>query len=337
MEVRDYVIRRVLYLIPTIFLVTLITFGLTRISGVPIGAYVSAASGQEQVEAARELYGLDEPLWKQYLIWMRGILTGDWGWSTEAAAPVTQALIQKAPASFELAIAGIIMAGIISITLGTLAGKYQDTWIDHFSRALAIGGMSTPQFWAGLMLILVGYVYLGWFPLGRSDPAIYATISHPTGFYTLDALLNANLAAFWDAVWHLFLPALTIGYAESAVITRHLRSEIVEKKREEYADAARARGVKEGIVFAKHIRRNALIPTVTVAGLSFAFLLRGIVVVELVFAWPGLGRWVANAAVAGDAPAIMGFILLVGVSTILVNLGVDVTYAYLDPRVELGE
>lgn len=337
MEVRDYVIRRVLYLIPTVFLITLITFGLTRISGVPIGQYVSAASDQEQVEAARELYNLDKPLWEQYLLWMRGIVTGDWGWSTEAAAPVTQALAQKAPASFELAIAGIIMASIISVGLGTLAGKYQDTWIDHFSRALAIGGMSTPQFWAGLMLILIGYVYLGVFPIGRSDPAIYASVPSVTGFYTVDAILNGNLTALIDALQHLFLPALTIGYAESAVITRHLRSEIVEKKREEYADAARARGVKESTVFSKHIRRNALIPTVTVAGLSFAFLLRGIVVVELVFAWPGLGRWIADAAVAGDSPAIMGFILLVGIMTILVNLVVDVTYAYLDPRVELGE
>lgn len=337
MEVKDYVIRRVLMLIPTMLFISVITFLLTRLTGSPIGMYVSRFSSQEQVERIRELYHLNDPLWVQYFYWLQGVLKGDLGYSPEAGRPVTEALISKSAASFELAIAGIIIAIIISFTLGSLAGRYPDTWIDHLSRGIAVGGMSTPQFWAALVLVFIFYVSLDILPIGRANTAMWASIAHPTGFYTIDALLAGNLKAFVDAVSHLILPALVIGYAESAVITRHLRSEIIEKSREEFVDAARSRGLKEGIVYSKHIRRNALIPVVTVAGLSFAFLLRGIVVVEIVFGWPGLGSWVANAAVAGDYAAVMGFILVVAVVVLTLNMLVDVLYAYLDPRIELGE
>lgn len=337
MEVRDYVIRRVLFLVPTLLLISLATFTLTRISGSPIGMYASISSSPEQIAEIREALHLNEPIYVQYFYWLKETLSGNLGWSSEAAAPVTKAIALKAPASFELAIAAIFVAVFIAVTLGTLAGRYEDTWIDHASRMLAVGGMSTPAFWAALLLIYAGYVKFGFFPLGRASPELWDAIPHPTGFYTVDSLLAGNLQAFGDAVWHLMLPALVAGYAESAVITRQLRSEMVEKKHKEFVNAARARGVSERTVFGRHIRRNALIPTVTVAGLSFAFLMRGIVVVELVFNWPGLGRWVANAALSGDYAAIMGFILLIAVMVVTINLVVDVLYAYLDPRVELGE
>jgi peptide/nickel transport system permease protein len=337
MEIRDYAIRRLIIFVPTMLFISMVTFALTRLSGSPISIYVGRFSSQEQIERIRELYHLNDPIWVQFFYWFRGILQGDFGWSATAGTPVLDAIVVRAAASFELAIAGIIIALGISLTLGTLAGRYSDTWIDHVSRGLAVGGMSTPQFWAALLLIFIGYVVLGVFPLGRADTDIWRSIAHPTGFYTVDALLAMSWPAFRDAVWHLILPALVIGYAESAVITRHLRSEIVEKKEEEYVNAARSRGLTEGTVFNKHIRRNALIPTVTVAGLSFIFLMRGIIVVELVFGWPGLGRWVANAATSGDFASIMGFILLIAFVTLALNLLVDVLYAYLDPRIELGE
>lgn len=337
MEVRDYAIRRLIIFVPTMLFITMLTFGLTRLTGSPISMYVGRFSTQEQIDRVRELYHLNDPIWVQFYYWFQGILQGDFGWSATAGQPVTDAIAIRAVASFELAIVGIIVALGVSLTLGTLAGRYTDTWVDHISRGLAVGGMSTPQFWAALLLIFVGYVWLGAFPVGRADSAIWQSIAHPTGFYTLDALIALDLRAFWDAIHHLILPALVIGYAESAVITRHLRSEIVEKKEEEYVNAARSRGLTEGTVFSKHIRRNALIPTVTVAGLSFIFLMRGIIVVELVFGWPGLGRWVANAATSGDFASIMGFILLISFVTLTLNLVVDTLYAYLDPRIELGE
>lgn len=337
MEVRDYTIRRLIIFVPTMLLITVMTFGLTRIAGTPITMYASRFSSQEQIEQIREMYHLNDPIWVQYYYWLTGVLQGDLGWSSTAGQPVLDAITTRAAASFELAILGIIFALAISLTLGTLAGRYTDTWIDHASRGIAVGGMSTPQFWAALMLIYVGYVQLDLFPLGRADNEVWNSIVHPTGFYTVDAMLALDLLALQDALWHLILPALVIGYAESAVITRHLRSEIVEKKEEEYVNAARSRGLLEGTVFKKHIRRNALIPTMTVAGLSFIFLMRGIIVVELVFGWPGLGRWVANAATSGDFASVMGFILVIALITLLLNLVIDIMYAYLDPRIELGE
>lgn len=337
MEIRDYAIRRLIIFVPTMLFISIVTFALTRIAGSPIAIYASRLSSEEQIERIRELYHLNDPVWVQYYYWFQGVLGGDLGWSSTAGQPVLDAIITRAAASFELAIVGIIFAMAISLTLGTLAGRYSDTWVDHISRGLAVGGMSTPQFWAALLLIFFGYVWLGLFPVGRATNEIWTSIAHPTGFYTLDAMLALNATALGDAIWHLILPALVIGYAESAVITRHLRSEIVEKKQEEYVNAARSRGIKEGTVFAKHIRRNALIPTITVAGLSFIFLMRGIIVVELVFGWPGLGRWVANAATSGDFASVMGFILLIAFVTLALNLVVDVLYAYLDPRIELGE
>jgi len=337
MEVRDYAIRRLIIFVPTIVFISIVTFLLTRLAGSPIGMYVSRYSSKEQVAQIMKVYHLNEPLYVQYLYWARGVLHGDLGWSQVAGSTVVHAISVRAAASFELAIAGIIIAVAVSMVLGTLAGRYSDTWIDYFSRALAVGGMSTPQFWVALLLIYFGFVVYGLFPLGRATYELFSTIPHPTGFYTVDALLAGNLRAFGDALWHLAMPAAVIGYAQSAVITRHLRSQIVEKKKEEFVDAARSRGLAENTVFSKHVRRNALIPTLTVAGLSLIFLLRGIIVVELVFGWPGLGRWVARAAVSGDYASIMGFILLVSMVTLSLNLFVDVLYAYLDPRIELGE
>ncbi|MFC7029022.1 ABC transporter permease [Halomicroarcula sp. GCM10025324] len=337
MEIKDYAIRRLIIFVPTIILISIVTFALTRIAGSPIAMYASRLSSQEQIETLRELYHLNDPLYVQYFYWVQGVLRGDLGWSSAAGSPVLDAMITRAAASFELALVGIVFALAISLTLGTLAGRYSDTWVDHISRGLAVGGMSTPQFWAALLLIFFGYVTLGLFPIGRATTEIWTSIPHPTGFYVLDAIIAMNVAALQDALWHLILPALVIGYAESAVITRHLRSEIIEKKDEEYVNAARSRGLREGTVFAKHIRRNALIPTITVAGLSFIFLMRGIIVVELVFGWPGLGNWVAQAATSGDFASIMGFILLISFVTLSLNLSVDVLYAYLDPRIELGE
>lgn len=337
MEVKDYIIHRMIYFVPTVLAVTVIVFGLTRISGSPIGLYASPYSSPEQIAQLRALYRLDEPIWVQYFYWLLGILQGDFGWSSQAGAPVLDALVARAPATIELAVAGFLIAVTISFFLGTLAGRHPDTWIDHASRALAVGGISLPRFWTALILVYIGFVTFNLFPVGRITPEIYGSIAHPTGFYTVDAIVAGSPRALGDALWHLFLPALTIGYAESALLTRHLRSEIMEKAREEYVNTARIKGLPERIVYGKHIRRNALIPTITVAGISLAFLMRGVIVVELVFRWPGLGRWIANAAVSGDFSSIMAFVLVVTVIVVVANLVVDVLYAYLDPRIELGE
>lgn len=337
METREYVLRRLVGLVPTVGIISVITFGLINLAGSPISIYVTPTTPQDQVELLRQQYHLDEPIYVQYLYWMQGVLQGELGHSVTAGQPVAEAIVQKAPATFELGVAGMVIAVVVSLVLGTLSGRYENSLVDHASRVFAVLGMSTPRFWSGLMLIFVGYVILQAFPIGRADPEIWASIAHPTNVYTLDAILAGSPRAFFDAVWHLLLPAFVVGYTESGIITRQLRSELVEKKHEEFVASARSRGLGEGTVYLRHILRNALIPTTTVAGMSFGFLMRGVVVVELVFAWPGLGRWVAEAALNADYAAVMGFMLLTAVVVILTNLVVDVVYAGLDPRVELGE
>lgn len=337
MEPKDYAVRRILWAIPTLFLVTIVLFVLTRLAGSPIAIYVGRFTSEERVAELREMYHLNDPIWVQYYYWLKGILQGDFGWSATAGTTVSDALLTFAPATIELAVAGLLVALVISITLGTLAGKYQDTWIDHVSRALAVGGLSTPQFWSALIFVWVFFVVLGWFPLGRATQSIYMDIPHPTGMYVVDAALALDADAFIDAVRHLVMPAVVIGYTNAALIMRHLRGEMVEKKNKEYVTAARARGVSNDTVYRRHVRRNSFIPTLTIAGLSFAFLLRGAILVELVFNYPGLGQWVADAATANDFAALMGFIVLTSVAVISVNLVVDILYAYLDPRIELGE
>lgn len=337
MKPKDYAIRRGLWAIPTVIAVTVIMFVLTRVAGSPIAMYTGRFTSSERREALRELYHLNDPIWVQYFYWVRGIVQGDWGWSPSAGTTVIDALITFAPATIELALLGLLVALVISLTLGTLAGKYQDTWIDHVSRALAVGGLSTPQFWSALIFVWIFYVNLDWFPLGRSTSSIFSSIPHPTGMYTVDAILALNGEALIDAIVHLAMPALVLGYTNAALIMRHLRGEMVEKKNAGYVTAARARGVNNDTVYKRHVRRNSLIPTLTIAGLSLAFLLRGAVLVELVFNYPGLGQWIAGAAVGNDFAALMGFIIVTSIAVLTVNLSVDILYAYLDPRIELGE
>lgn len=336
MQIRDYVLRRLLILPVLIVGVSIIVFSLTRIGGSPIGIYLSHEMSAEEVAEVEERFHLDEPLPVQYVYWAGGVLRGDLGWSGVAAAPVTEVFPDKLAATMELAIASAIVAVTFGIGLGTFAGARRDRLPDHVTRVVSISGAAMPLFWFAILLLIVFWVYLGWFPIGRSDAATFASIPHPTGLYTVDALIAGNLTAFWDAVWHLILPALTLGYGATAIIARMMRSSLVEELQEDYVDAARAKGLPERLVLRRHARRNALIPTVTVIGLSFGFLLQGTVVAEIIFRWPGLGRWMADSVLRGDQATIMTYVLFTSVLFLVVNLIVDVVYAYLDRRVVLG-
>lgn len=204
------------------------------------------------------------------------------------------------------------------------------------TRVLSISGASMPIFWFAILLLIVFWVNLGWFSTGRSDPTIFESIPHPTNIYTLDAILAGNFKALLDALHHLILPSVTLGFGATAIIARMMRSSLVEELNEDYVDAARAKGLPERLVLRRHARRNALIPTVTVIGLGFGFLLQGTVVVEIIFRWPGLGRWMADAVLRGDQATIMAYVLFTSVLFLTVNLVVDIMYAYLDRRVVLG-
>jgi ABC-type dipeptide/oligopeptide/nickel transport system permease component len=207
---------------------------------------------------------------------------------------------------------------------------------DHAARFFSILGASTPTFWFGLLLLIPFYLWLDWFPIGRSTPEIFDTIAHPTGLYTVDSVVSLNPTAMWDSIRHIILPAVVLGFGAMAIIVRMMRSSMVETMSEEYVDAARAKGLPEKLVIKRHARRNALVPTATVIGLSFGFLLQGAVAVELIFRWPGLGQWVTSAILSGDQATIMAYVLITSLIFMLINLTVDIAYAYLDRRVVLG-
>jgi peptide/nickel transport system permease protein len=336
MLIRDYLIRRLMVLPILLIGVSIIVFALTRIGGSPIGIYLSHEMTPEEVEQLEDRYGLNDPLPVQYLAWAGGVLRGDLGWSGVAVAPVTTVFPSKLTATMELATAAGLVAVTLGVTLGTFAGARRDRLPDHLTRVFSVSGSSMPDFWFAIMLLIIFWVYLGWFPVGRSTPAIWASIAHPTGLYTVDSLMAGSWQAFRDAIWHLVLPAITLGLATTAIITRMMRSSLVEELNEDYVDAARAKGLPERLVLKRHARRNALIPTITVIGLSFGFLLQGTVVVEIIYQWPGLGRWLADAVLRGDQATIMAYVLFTSVLFLTVNLAVDIIYAYLDRRVVLG-
>src|ERR671919_1762 len=336
MQVRQYIIRRLLALPLLMLGVSVLVFGLSRVGGSPIGIYIEHEMSPQEIAQIEERYGLDESLPEQYVAWLGGVVRGDLGWSGVSAAPVSSLIAPKFTATMELAVLAALVAVFLGLGLGTFGGARRNRLGDHLTRVLAISGASIPIFWFGLLMLIVFYLILGWAPLGRADPAIYSRIGHPTGLYTIDSLLNFDMGALLDALRHLALPAITMGYGSTAIIARMMRSSLVEELGEDYVDAARAKGLPERLVIRRHARRNALMPTMTVIGLTWGFLLQGTVVVELIFNWPGLGRWMTDAVLQGDQATIMAYVLVTSVIFLVVNLVVDVMYAYLDRRVVLG-
>ena len=336
MQIRDYLLRR-LALLPVIMLgVSVIVFTLTRFTGSPVGIYASPNMSPDEIAALEARYLLDQPIPFQYAAWIGGLFRGDLGWSGVSVAPVTEVIGLKFAATLELAIAAGLIAVFVGVALGTVAGVRRNKAPDHVARLFSILGASTPTFWFGLLLLVPFYLWLDWFPLGRSTPDVFSSIIHPTGMYTLDAIIALSPVAFFDALRHLVLPAVVLAFGAMAIIVRMMRSSMVEAMSEEYVDAARAKGLPNKIVIRRHARRNALLPTTTVIGLSFGFLLQGAVAVELIFRWPGLGQWVTSAVLAGDQATIMAYVLITALIFMTVNLAVDIAYAYLDRRVVLG-
>ncbi len=337
MQVRDYVIRRLLALPFLVLVATLIVFSLMRVGGSPIAAYLEPGMSREEVQRVEERFGLDEPLPVQYLAWIAGVFRGELGWSAVANQPVAKVFPNKLAATAALAVAASLIAIALGISLGTFAARRRDKWPDQVTRVLAVSGASMPTFWFGIVMLIVFWAGFGWFPIGRSDADIFQSIAHPTGLYTVDAILAGSWRAFVDAIWHLILPAVVLGYTTTAIIARMMRSSLVEELGQDYVDAARAKGLPERIVVRRHARRNAWIPTITVIGLTFGILVEGTVVVEIIFLWPGLGKWLSDAVLQGDQATTMAYVLFTAVLMLFLNLLVDVLYAHFDRRVRLGD
>jgi peptide/nickel transport system permease protein len=332
-----YVIRRLLLLIPVLLGVSILTFIIMRAAGDPVSAYLQnpEKATEQQIHLIEIKYHLNEPVYVQYWYWLRAVLQGDMGESRTSGLPVTDTIMKKFPATFELALIATVVAVAAGIATGTRSAVKANSAFDQSTRLTSLVAVSIPVFWLGLILAMIFYRGLKWLPYpGRIG--VTSDLHVVTGFFVVDSILSGDVGTFLDVIKHLIMPSITLAFASTAIIVRMMRSSMLEVLGAEYVRTARAKGLPESVVIKKHARRNALIPTVTVVGLSFGGLLGGAVLTETVFSWPGLGQWSAQAATNLDTAGIMGFVLLTAVIYVLSNLIVDLAYAYLDPRVRLG-
>jgi peptide/nickel transport system permease protein len=319
---------------------TLVTFILARVVPAnPALSYLGPKARPEELAQIERQLGLDQPLPVQYGRYLWDLVRGDWGFSIGTKQPVVTEIFQRLPATLELLTVAMLVAVGAGVALGVIAAARQNRFLDHVIRLLAIGGVSMPAFWLGLLLQVFVFGRLGLFELtGRLDPDLEFTrpLADITGFHLVDALLTGNTTALADAASHLVLPALTLAAYPLGVIARMTRASMLEALGGDHIRAARAYGLAERIVYWRVALRNALPPTTTVVGLTMAYSLTGAFFVEVVFNWPGLGQYAATALLNADYPVIMGITLLGATGYILVNLVVDIVQARLDPRVRLS-
>jgi peptide/nickel transport system permease protein len=335
MRVFRYIFKRLLYLVPVLLGVTILVFVISHaIPGDPAAMIAGPKASRQVVENIRKSHGLDRPLPIQYLKFITGLARGDLGTSIRNHRPVTRDLADFFPATLELTLASMVLCLGVGIPLGILSAVKRNRLADHLIRIFSVVGVSMPVFWLGLMLLFIFYRDLGWLPgSGRLD-AIMTPPVHVTGLYLIDSLVEGSGDKFLNALWHILLPAFCLSYVYLAIITRIVRSSMIQVLGQEYITTARAYGVPELRVVMKHAFKNSLIPTVTITGLSFGELMGGAILTETIFSWPGMGKYVVDSVNYLDFPAIMGFALAVSLVYVGMNLFVDVLYATLNPRIQ---
>jgi peptide/nickel transport system permease protein len=330
--------RRMAFLVLVVFGVSIVTFVISHlIPGDPARLIAGPHASDAVVAHMRRQLGLDQPLGRQYVHYVRDLLHGDLGVSIRTGRPVARDITTFFPATLELVVLALLLAVLTGVPLGVASAVWRDRPIDHLSRALAVTGISAPAFWLGLILIAVFYGHLGWFPGGGRISSLLAPPQRITGFYLVDSLLEGSWEKFASSLRHSALPAITLGFVNIGIIARQIRSSMLDQLKEDYVRTARAGGLSRTRVILGHALPNALIPSVTVLGLAFGDLLYGAVLTETIFAWPGMGNYVVDSIQALDFPAVMGFTIVVSFAYVLVNLAVDLTYLALDPRItEVG-
>jgi peptide/nickel transport system permease protein len=319
--------------------ISLVAFVLTEmVPGDPAAANLgqAALSDPAAVHAFQVQYGLNKPLPEQYFIYVEHLLQGNLGISEQSHRPVLTDLEEYAPATAELALTSVLIAYVLGIALGVLSAVRRNKLTDQVVRVFSLAGVSAPTFWLALVALYVFFFELGWVPGGgRLNPAVLAP-PHVTGLYTVDALLAGQWNVFADALEHLILPACVLAAYNVGLLTRFTRAAILEVIGNDYILAARAKGLPERTVLFRHVLRAALPSIITVAGLAFANVMTGAVLVESIFSWPGIGEYAYVSATTLDLPAIMGVTIVVAVIYIVINMGTDVLYAAADPRIHLG-
>lgn len=330
-------IARLLQALPVLFGVVVITFLLTRaLPGDPAVYFAGPAADAKSIAEIRKSLGLDKSLPQQFLIYLGDLAEGDLGQSLSTGQPVLSDLLSRLPASLELTFAALLLSTAIALPLGILAALNPGTLIDHACRLLVTMGVSLPTFFTGLALIFFFYYLAGWAPspIGRLDFA-YLPPDQITGFYTIDALLAGDLETAWAAASQLALPAITLALFTLAPIARMTRAAMLQALSSEYIRTARAAGLSSRKVIGAYALRNAILPVITTLGMVFSFTLGANVLVEKVFAWPGIGSYAVEALVVSDYAAVQGFVLSMAILFVLLNLLVDITYTLIDPRVRL--
>jgi peptide/nickel transport system permease protein len=329
--------RRLALALPSLVGVVIVTFLLTRaLPGDPAAYFAGPAATNEAVEQIRVKLGLDQPLYRQFVRYVGDLARGDLGSSLTTGQPVAQEIKTRLPASAELTLLGLIVSMVIAVPLGIFAATRPNSVIDHACRVVATAGVSLPVFFTGLILVYVFYYLLGWAPapLGRLD-VFFSPPPHVTGFYLIDSAIAGDGEVFLASLKQLVLPALTLGIFSLAPIARMTRASMLAVLSSDFVRTARASGLTPFTVVVTYAFRNAMLPVVTTLGMVFSFLLGANVLVEKVFAWPGIGSFAVEALIASDFAPLQGFVLTMAVMYVALNLVIDILYGVIDPRVRI--
>jgi len=334
--VAKYLLRRILFVLFLLVGVSLLVFLISNlVPSDPVAANMSthAMSDPEAVAVFRARWGLDKPLYQQYFIYLQNLLQGDFGTSIRTGNPVLQDLMQFFPATLELSLMAMLIAIVFGVLFGVISAVHRDKPLDYVFRTISISGVSVPNFWFALLMLFLFYTKLGIFPGGGRVGSRTITPTGGTGLFVFDGIVSGNWALAGEAFMHLLLPALILGFFTMGLIARQTRSNLLEVTSTDYIRTAKAKGLSGGKVITKHALGNALIPVITVMGMGFCNLLGGMVFVEKIFSWPGIGQYAYLSATTLDFPAICGVSLLIAVIYVVMNLIIDILYGIIDPRV----
>jgi len=334
---RDYLIRRLLTVVPAFIGLSILIFIIARvIPGDAARLALGPEATQEQVEQLRHEMGLDLPLHEQYIRYVQGVFQGKLGRSLYTHRDVAEDLAAYLPATLELTTMAMLLAIVIGVPLGVTTAIRKDKWEDHLGRVYALSGVSIPRFWIGILLQLILAYRLGWLPTtGRFDPNMTPP-AHITGFYIVDSLLTGDWVALAVTLKYLALPTFVLSLSPIAQIMRVVRAGMIEQTRKSYVLNAMANGMPQNLLVYKYMLKNAFIAALTIIGLLYGFFLAGAFVVESVFSWPGMARYGVRALIYKDFNAVVGVTLVVGLAYAIINFVVDMLYGYLDPRIRLG-
>lgn len=337
MNIRFYLIRRIILIIPTLIGLSLLTFAVARlVPGDPVGLAAGPQATEEIKAALRVEFGLDQPIPIQYLNYIGGLFQGDWGESLYTRRSVLSELQAYFPATFELTTVAMIIATILGVPAGVISAMYRNRIPDHIARILSLFFVSFPAFWLAMIFQTWFGRDLGWFPIGKRLPILVTPPETITGLFLVDSLLQLDFETFMVTLRHIFIPSLVLSFSAFASITRITRASMVEALEKDFVRMERAIGIPYRIIISKYVLRNAFIATITVISLNFGWLMAGAILIETIFDWPGLGLYAVESSLSLDFQPIMGITILYGIVFSLVNILTDIVYGILDPRIRYG-